>query len=173
MRIIPDTEEMELAVIDPKKSYGEPGQYTKHAGPMSCLQTTAEIARAAGCELRWYYKSLETADGEPVASQVIVTEIPPGHVQPFHTHHRIHEMTIVEKGQIIAVDSETLTEADLAELGEVGRIVSAGQMVIEGPGTRHTILNWTDSYARLYTIQTARIGLSEFPHDWHRDKPVE
>lgn len=154
MRIVPETGEMtKIAVIDPTKKYGEEGQYRTHTG------TRAEL-------------------GAILESQTILTWIPPGHVQPFHTHHTLHEKTVVVEGEIVAIDSESLTEDEckgmsLFDLDRFGaKIVRAGQMVIEGPGARHTVANKSDYYAFMVTEQTARIPLNEFPHDWHRDKPA-
>ena len=171
MKVIPMDCPISIAVIDPKKVYGEEGQYTQYKGTLTELQKYADEAIAKLMEVRWYYKQLSTRDDEAIASQVIITMIPPGHVQPFHTHYMLHEMTLVEEGQIVAVDSETLTEKDsVSDLVAAGVHIKVNQMVIEGPGTRHTICNNGSSYARLVTIQTARIGIEEFPQDWSRDK---
>ncbi len=168
---------MALALINPKKAYGEEGQYLRLEGTPVNLLRRARSAKDGGFEIRLYYEGLVADGDEPIASKVIETWIPPGHVQPFHTHHTLHEMTIVLEGEIIAVDSDSMTEADLkASLVESGpyphgEVIGDHQMIIEGPGARHTIVNATSAYAKLITVQTARMGLDEFPSDWHRDKP--
>lgn len=178
MRIVPDTgERITIAIIDPRKNYGEPGQYTKHTGNFVEIARLAEEAKCVGMEVRWYYQGIKTADSEAVGSQTIITWIPPGHVQPFHTHHQIHEYTVVMEGVIVAIDSPVLTERDcrvmsVDELLTVGaRFVHQGHMVVEGPGTRHTVMNKSEAPALLVTIQTARMPIDSFPGDWSADKP--
>lgn len=171
MNIVPGGNPLKIAIINPKKAYGDDGQYVSCEGSTEEMIRQAANARAEGCEIRWYYKGLETQNGEAIASQIIVTEIPSGHTQPFHTHHTLHEMTLVLAGQIVAIDSDTLTEqSSRDELARTGKLIGIMEMVIEGPGTRHTIANFGDTYAQLVTVQSARIPLEEFPQDWHRDK---
>jgi len=170
MKIFPQQGKAKIAVIDPAKAFGEAGQYVTNEGDISDLQELALLAKGVGKEIRWYFRNLDTADGEMVATQVIVTEIPPGHVQPFHTHETLHEATLVLVGSICAIDSDKLHEHDDEQgLKAAGVTLGPMQMVIEGPGTRHTIMNVGQEYALLVTTQTARIPLTEFPHDWHRD----
>lgn len=178
MKVLPAYgEPIGIAIIDPNKQYGEEGQYVSHSLPLCDARKYAATARQEGKEIRWYYRSIVADGDEPVASQVIVTEIPPGHIQPFHSHNTLHEMTLVMSGMIVAVDDPELDESAgieaLLERAERKETIAQGQMVIEGPGTNHTILNLTGSYATLVTIQTARIPLTEFPHDWVRDKLEE
>ena len=169
---------MAMAVIDPGKVQGEEGQYVKHEGVLSSLMCLAYEAKEQGKEVRFYYQGLIADGEEPVASKVIETWIPAGHVQPFHTHHTVHEMTLVMEGAILTVDSDTLSEDALKELVGTdallthGDVVGEHEMIIEGPGTRHTIVNHTDGYAVLVTVQTARMDIDKFSSDWHRDKPV-
>lgn len=168
---------MALALINPKKAYGEAGQYQRFEGTPADLLKHAESARNGGFEVRLYYEGLVADGEEPVASKIIETWIPPGHVQPFHTHHTVHEMTLVIEGEIVTIDSDSLTEADVKAALAEGRLLRYGTvvgdhcMVIEGPGTRHTIVNASPVFAKLITVQTARMHLSAFPADWHRDKP--
>lgn len=173
MVVVPDNGQLlKIAIIDPAKKYGEEGQYVTYEGSLEELEDVAEKARWTRKEVRWYYRDLRDDSDDPVASQVIVTEIPPGHIQPFHTHRTLHEVTIVMHGEIRAVDSDHLEEGSPArELFDAGRVIKERCMVVEGPGTRHTIYNTSQNYATMVTIQTARIPLDEFPHDWERDKP--
>lgn len=165
-----------IAVIDPSKAYGEDGQYESYPGNHLDLETVITKARSINHEIRYYYKNLIAGDGEPIASQVIVTEIPPLHVQPFHTHEQLHEMTIVNEGLIAAIDHETMTEEEARQLmlhrvniTPLLEVLGVGDMVVEDPGIRHTIMNPVDrAYAKIVTVQTARIPLEEFPHDWIR-----
>lgn len=178
-RYYPEEGKMAIAVIDPSLAFGEPGQYEQFTESVEDVLVRANAAKAEGKEVRLYYKGLQADGDEPVASQVIETWIPPRHVQPFHTHHRVHEMTLVMEGEILAVDDDQLDESDLKfclgspQLLTLGKIVGRHGMVVEGPGTRHTVVNHTDAYAVLVTVQTARLDIAEFPADWHRDKPAD
>ena len=159
---------MKVAVIDPGLEYGQPGQYVSFEGSEALRK--ASLGQLDRKEVRYYYKNLATSSGEPIPSQLIITHIPPGHVQPFHTHESLHEHTIVAEGNIIAIDSETLLEKDVEEIRRLGTLLGVLDMVVEDPGVRHTIMNPNQCRAVTYTIQTARIPLAEFPHDWVRDK---
>lgn len=172
MLILPgDSRPAKIAIINPALPFGAPGQYTSFAGDYGDMEKQVQAAIIDGNEVRLYHKDLATPTGENIAAQVIVTHIPPGHVQPFHTHHTLHEMTFVLDGSILAIDSDTLNDADAEEIRKHGSLVSKGRLVIEEPGVRHTIMNPNTCYAVLYTVQSARIPLDEFPKDWVRDKP--
>lgn len=169
MKIVPAKGELHhITIIDPSKRFGEEGQAQKYSGTLEEMTEKVHEAQAKGMEIRQYYRSLETNGGEKIASQIIVTHIPPGHVQPFHTHNQIHEMTLVKEGEILAIDSEEFTEDQKWMLRAYGEPVYAGQMVIEGPGTRHTIMNDSNAYALLETVQTAKMDIDRFPKDWCR-----
>lgn len=177
-RFYPLKGQMTIAVIDPTLALGENGQYQKFVGDDEEVLGIAALAKEARKEVRLYYQDLQAAGDELVASKIIETWIPPFHVQPFHTHHTLHEMTVVVEGAILAIDSDLLNERDLKrvigtqELFKLGTIVHKHAMVIEGPGTRHTVVNHTAFYAVMITIQTARMGMDKFPSDWQRDKPA-
>jgi quercetin dioxygenase-like cupin family protein len=160
-----------LAIIDPRLAQGEPGQYVSMEDTQAKLAVAAALARLEGKEIRWYYKDLQTSADEKLAMQIIVTEVPPGHVQPFHAHHVLHEATTVESGCVLAIDSDTLTEVDKDEIRAQGTLLVAGDMVIEDPDVRHTIMNPdTGTYCIMITVQTPRIPMAEFPHDWVRNE---
>lgn len=168
---------LKVAVIDPGIPFGEPGQYTSLSGTPEELLAGAYRAKESGKEVRLYYQGLKASNGESVATKVIETWIPPGHVQPFHTHHQVHEMTLVIEGVILAIDDESLTEEEIRNSiavleGKDVRQLAVHDMIIEGPGTRHTIANPIHQYARIVTVQTARMPIESFSSDWHRDKPA-
>jgi quercetin dioxygenase-like cupin family protein len=154
-----------IAVIDPAKKRGEDGQYTKYMSSETDIATIIELARAKGCEIRWYYTELATGQGEAIPLKIIITEIPAGHVQPFHTHENIHEVSVVLKGQITVIDSEDLVEEDQADIKGNGTILNREDVVIESPGFRHTVANFSDQPATFITHQTIRTD-AEFVPDW-------
>ncbi len=165
---------MAVAIIDPTKAHGVDGQYRKFEGLRDAMLARAEEARAEGFEVRLYYRGLENDQGDKVASVIIETWIPPGHVQPFHTHKTLDEVTLVTEGSILAIDSPYMTENDVRLDLRAGdrsfdTVVPTHGVVVEGPGTRHTVANPTDAYATLVTVQTARMPIDSFPSDWERD----
>jgi quercetin dioxygenase-like cupin family protein len=172
-RFIPEGYPNKLAIIDPQKAVGEDGQYRAHTGAFEDMWKTAETARALGMEIRWYYdQGIGTA-----APRIIITEIPAGHIQPFHHHEATLETTLVVSGEIIAVESDTLTEQQCRLMGydemlKLGRRLGPQQMVVAMPDVRHTILNKTERGAVLVTIQTATSPRDSFSSDWHRKEPV-
>jgi len=170
-----------IAIIDPRKKRGEEGQYVQHKGALHELYALAEQARREGKEIRWYYRDLQTEGEEGgverIASHFIITEVPPRHVQPFHTHYELHEITLVLKGQVVSVNSDTLSEDDLKATIADGRIWQLGepigrfQTLTEKPGTRHTVANPSSTeWAHIITVQTARKPIEEFSIDWVADK---
>lgn len=151
-----------IAVIDPSKKRGEDGQYTKYP---QADDSIIEQARDNNCEIRWYYTELATGQGETVPLKVIITEIPAGHVQPFHTHENIHEFSVVLKGRITVIDSVDLVEEDKADIKDNGTVLNGGDAVVESPGVRHTVANFSDEPAVFITHQTIRTD-AEFEPDW-------
>lgn len=157
-----------IAIIDPKKKFGEAGQYVSYQGNESNLFEEIALAKVASKEVRYYYKKIQTNSGENIPCQIIVTEIPPRHVQPFHTHETLHEISVVDEGSILVIDSNSLGETDTKEILKNGVILHEQDVVIEDPGIRHTVMNHTERYARFTTIQAARIPIEQFPADWKR-----
>lgn len=157
-----------VAVIDPKKRHGEAGQYVKYAPDDPTLATVVSVARSAGCEVRYYFSDVKTIAGEEIPLKIIVTEIPPGHVQPFHTHETVHEVSVVDEGTITEIESDTLEEVDVVAIKKAGTKLSVGEMVVEEPGKRHTIANFTGEYAKFTTTQSARMQREKFAADWKR-----
>jgi len=162
----------EVGIINPSKRVGDTGQYTLLEGTLEELDGRLILARKHGFEIRWYYKNAMTYEGEIILSQLSMTEIPPGHVQPFHTHHTINETILVIQGSIMAIDSDELDESDLEKLLRNSVRVNQYQSVIQGPGQRHTIFNPFDKYASFIASQTARLPEGvELSADWSTDKP--
>lgn len=160
---------LEVAIIDPEKKVGEDGQRLIFRSGNPELEKVVITAKIKGREIRYYYKDLTTMNGEVLPCKIVVTEIPGGHVQPFHSHEKIHECSIVNEGSIIVIDDDGLLEDDKDRIRQKGIVLNAGDMVIEDPNIRHTIMNHTDVYARFTTTQVARGMLFEkFEGDWKR-----
>lgn len=164
-----------IAVIDPRKKYREPGQYTGYdltKNPKVNVVAVIAAARATRMEIRYYYRQMATAGGESVPAKFIITEIPPGHVQPFHTHLDVHEFTRVDEGELVAIDSADLTEEDWALIVTQGEILNPGDIVVEDPGVRHTVMNRDpERYCVITTVQVGRVLQPEqFKPDWVREE---
>ncbi|HEY9585354.1 MAG TPA: cupin domain-containing protein [Candidatus Paceibacterota bacterium] len=157
-----------VAVIDPKKRAGEPGQYVKWGADDPDLALVLSAARSAGCEIRYYFNDVKTIAGEVIPLKIVVTEIPPGHVQPFHIHETVHEVSVVNEGTITEIESDVLEESDVAVLKKAGTKLSAGDTVVDEPEKRHTIANFTRKYAKFTTTQSARMAREKFSSDWKR-----
>lgn len=156
-----------IAIIDPKKKHKEDGQYVLYKGADPDRFKIIAAAKEAKKEIRYYYKELATSNGEKIPCQIIITEIPPKHVQPFHTHLSIHEINVVNEGSVMAIDSPISKEDDPAIFTQ-GIILNEGDGVTEDTGKRHTIANHTDQYAIFTTTQVARMDIEQFPADWKR-----
>jgi len=172
---------MEIAIIDPKKGYWESGQYVKYDARKLSQMNQVEIvvtARNAGKEIRYYYQHMITFGGENVPAKLIVTEIPPGHIQPIHTHLDVYEWTWVVEGELIAIDcvgaTAHLTEKDWVDIVKHGTILAPGDTVLAEPGVRHTVMNrGPERYCVINTVQVGRILRPEgFNVDWVREEPV-
>jgi len=163
------------ALIDPKKKPDEDGQYQLFdLREMSLIDAVTFIATAQreNMEIRYYYRELRMQNGKEIPVKIVLTEIPPGHVQPFHTHEEINEVTIVEKGELVVCDSEDLTEENWSGIMEHGRIAGPGDLVREDLGVRHTVANRSQKeYCHIITVQTSRTRDPEkFATDWVRAK---
>ena len=154
-----------IAIIDPNKSFGEEGQYVSY-GPDTDFESIVKEERVKGKEIRYYSKHIDTSDGEVLPIKLIITEIPPGHIQPFHTHEKIHEATTVIAGKIVAIDSERLETKNQEEIFSKGTSLEEDETIVEDPNIRHTVANFGEQYAVIYTIQAARIPFSNFESDW-------
>lgn len=56
-------------------------------------------------EQRHYYLFREKDPNFPL--ELIITEVPPGHTQPFHSHETIDEITVVLHGEAMGLTKET------------------------------------------------------------------
>jgi quercetin dioxygenase-like cupin family protein len=154
-----------IAIIDPHKKMGEKGQYNFFKEDQISEEIISQ-ARKDGLEIRYYNRNIKTVNGEMVPIKIIVTEIPPGHVQPFHTHQKIHEATTVIEGSITVIDSNEIKTEDKKRIENEGVVLNKWETVVEDPEIRHTVANLSQKYATMYTIQSARIPFEEFKEDW-------
>ena len=56
-------------------------------------------------EKRQYYLFREKDPDYPL--ELIITEVPPGHTQPFHAHETIDEITVVLHGEVVGITKDT------------------------------------------------------------------
>ena len=125
-------------------------------------QVTKEIEQALkrSAEIRWYYLP-ETS------FEVIKTAIPPGHEQPWHTNCRLHEATLLIKGQIMVFENHK---------GKVSKaLLHENDFVLfeKGPDTYHTMKNPGQEYAYTLTYKFVGPDMKDrelFKTDWHRKK---
>ena len=154
------------AVINTTKKYGDTGQYRLLSAKNEGLKATLATARKNHFELRYDYDLIKAA-GKKLPFRFIVTEIPPGYVQPFHTHRNLHELTIVLEGSILYIESDSLTEGhQKSELKKKGMKLSLGDLVIDDTIKRHTIANFSKTYARVITIQSSKKEGANLVTDW-------
>jgi hypothetical protein len=158
-----------IAVIDTSKKYGEKGQYKLFTATTQKLDSMLKIAKKSKFEIRYNYDLIKTA-GKKLPFRFIVTDIPPNHIQPFHSHKNLHELTIVLEGVIFYIESNKLSESkkNEKELKNKGHKLSVGDLVIDDKTKRHTIANFSKSYARLITIQSAKTHNANLVSDWIR-----
>lgn len=159
-----------VAIIDPNKKRGQDGQYVSYEGErLGDVMPALANYVANGFEVRLYYYPPTTDDGESIPLKVIVTTIPPGHIQPFHTHIKIHEVSIVNKGLIAFIDDPNLMDTsdgasrdldkDRQTIMEKATYVRECGCITTTPGTRHTVANFTNEPAEFITLQTIRTDL--------------
>lgn len=169
MVIVPKGSLGGIAIIDPTKKQGETGQYVALKGSQAELAEAVAVARVLNKEIRYYFKDVASANGEKLPAKIVITEIPPGHVQPFHAHDTVHEVSTVDEGEIVAIESDTLEESEVNFIREQGTALREGDMMVADPGKKHTIANLSKAYARFTTIQVARdIPYEQFSADWRR-----
>lgn len=154
-----------VAFIDPKKKFGEEGQYVACYPKNKKMTRLIASARKKGMEIRYDYSLL----GDRTPYRFIITEIPPGHVQPFHSHKNLCEMTIVLSGEIFYIESKVLTESSSRSLlkKEGKKLVTEGR-VVDTSWKRHTVANFSKKYAKMITIQSDNTERVSFVADWVR-----
>ena len=86
-------------------------------------------------EIRYYYLLKE--------NEIIVTELPAHHEQPWHTHKLIQETHYVMQGQI-----------EVIEEGTKSFRASEGDIIILQPGKSHSVKNPSHSPAHIVTLKT-------------------
>lgn len=155
------------AVIDTTKKYGDKGQYHLLSASKKNLKNDLKQAKKNKYEVRYDYDLIKAA-GKKLPFRFIVTDIPPGHVQPFHKHKDSHELTIVLDGSVSYIESGELSEiiSSRSDLKKKGKKLSIGDLVIDDANRRHTIANFSDSYARMITIQYAKKKGTDLIRDW-------
>lgn len=158
-----------FAIIDPSKKVQEEGQYTifvvaETPDPDSIINE----ARQRGFEIRYHYTDVENDEGGSVPVRMIVTEIPPGHIQPFHIHENCYEITVVERGEVSYVEHDFLEREDTEKVKEAAETLKEGDMVFDDKGKRHTVANFSSEYTKVITTQTPKPYGLEFKPDWKR-----
>lgn len=161
-------ESLEVAIIDPRKRLDEEGQYIRYQGSHPRLDQILDKARVSGLEIRRYVENISARGGGIVPLKYVLTEVPPMHVQPFHSHTNVDEINLVNAGEIYFIESETLTELDIDQIREQGTLLRAGDAVVSESEKRHTVANLSDTYAFLIGTISAKDSVSEFRPDWKR-----
>lgn len=155
------------AVIDTAKKYGEKGQYQLFSASGKGLGNILNNARKKNFEIRHDYDLIKVM-GKKLPFRFIITDIPPRHVQPFHTHKALHELTIVLSGEIFYIESDRLSEKTSvkSEIKKNGVKLTEGDLVIDDKIKRHTVANFSRKYARMITIQSAKKEGANLLTDW-------
>lgn len=159
---------LEVAVIDPRKALGEEGQYARYPGGHPDLEAILDQARTAGMEIRRYVENIAAPTGGVIPLKYVITEVPPGHVQPFHSHTNVDEINLVNAGEVYFIESETLSESDTDAIREQGTLLRSGDVIISEPEKRHTVANLSDTYAYLIGTISAKDSVAMFRPDWIR-----
>lgn len=107
---------------------------------MKVIRRQDAPSRHLGQEQRWSYQ------GEQV--RVVITRIPPGHVQNEHRHDKMYDATYVLEGEVEM--SERLD-------GELRwETVRKDDFVVFAPGPSHNIANRSDVDAVMLTLKFVR-----------------
>jgi quercetin dioxygenase-like cupin family protein len=161
-------ESLEVALIDPKKKIGEEGQYVRYRGDHPGLEEILAHARASNLEIRRYVENIAAENGGVIPLKYVITEVPPGHVQPFHSHTNVDEINLINSGEVYFIESETLTEQDVGSIREQGTLLRAGDVIVSSSDKRHTVANLSGSYVLLIGTISAKESAAEFKPDWRR-----
>ncbi|MBI4068103.1 cupin domain-containing protein [Candidatus Kaiserbacteria bacterium] len=160
-------EMLAVAVIDPAKKPGETGQYVRYKGNHLGLDAMLARARAEHFEIRRYVENMGS-NGGTIPLKYVITEVPPGHVQPFHSHENVDEINLVRQGEMYFVESETLSENDREGIRAAGTLLREGDAVVSARGKRHTVANLSDTYTHLIGTLSAASSAPSFEPDWKR-----
>lgn len=161
-------EALEVAIIDPQKRIGEEGQYVRYRGDYPGLEKILVKARAENKEIRRYVENIVAGDGGIVPLKYVITEVPPGHIQPFHSHSNVDEINLIREGEAYFVESETLSERDIDEIRAKGTQLREGDVVVSEPEKRHTLANLSGKYVFVIGTISAKESVREFKPDWIR-----
>ncbi len=164
-------EELGVAIINPRKAVGENGQYHRYDGNHSGLDRILDHARASGFEIRRYVENIAARDGGIVPIKYVLTELPPMYVQPFHSHHNVDEINLIQFGEAFFIESDTLTEHDIDAIRQTGALLRGGDVVVSESGKRHTVANLSKKYVHIIGTISAKESVTEFKPDWIRLLP--
>lgn len=156
-----------FAIIDPSKKIQQDGQYKKFfVAETGDFQAIIDDARKNNFEIRYHFTDNKNNEGGVVPVKLIITEIPPGHVQPFHVHKNCYEITVVERGEVSYIEDDSLSNEDVQEIKNTSKVLRTGDMVFDDNGKRHTVANFSDTYVKVITTQTPRPYAQAFMPDW-------
>jgi len=161
-------ETLEVAIIDPGKKIGEEGQYLRYSGSSPSLAEIINDARGKGFEIRSYVENIPSENGGIIPLKYVITEIPPMHVQPFHSHTNVDEINLISSGEVHFIESDTLSEKDIDLIRAQGIVMRDGDVVVSSSGKRHTVANLSDKYAFIIGTISAKNSVHEFKPDWQR-----
>lgn len=161
-------ETLEVAIIDPKKKVGEEGQYVRYRGNHHDLDLILDQARTDGLEIRRYVENIPAEGGGTIPLKYVMTEVPPMHVQPFHSHTTVDEINLISSGEVYFIESDTLAENDIEALRAHGTLLRPGDAVVSESGKRHTVANLSGGYAHLIGTISAKRSVPGFQPDWKR-----
>lgn len=161
-------EVLEIAIIDPSKKLGDEGQYKRYRGDNPDIDSILRDARDAEHEIRCYVENIPSGDTGTVPLKYVITDVPPGHVQPFHRHSAVDEINLIEKGEAYFIESDTIEEDDKEMIRKEGTLLRAGDVVVSTSGKRHTLANLSNEYAHIIGTISAKSSTTEFKPDWIR-----
>jgi len=113
-------------------------------------------------------ENIAAENGGVIPLKYVITEVPPGHVQPFHSHTNVDEINLINSGEVYFIESETLTEQDVGSIREQGTLLRAGDVIVSSSDKRHTVANLSGSYVLLIGTISAKESAAEFKPDWRR-----
>lgn len=129
--------------------------------------TDMKVSRGENANRRRLGDEVRT-DYEGDYFKVVITDIPPGHIQNLHHHDVLYDVAYVLSGEVVAVGGVG------AEATEV--VLSTGDLVEFEPSVPHTFRNDSASMARMLTLKiAAHVGLGRqgfdrlIADDWHGD----